>query len=348
MKFLQKILFFATVICCGIVHQVSAMLFFGPLGPFPRAIRAVIRLQGLQPVLTPPMDIATWDNALPSVVADDLFPANAFTIPNGRQVINSQIIHEMFHYFRTIRRKPHVALARIVIVDVNGDQYTYAIPRVFVSGASCRNAILRWSFPQAHLINYQNLDNAITPPGGALPIVGQPQPRPIDNIIKGIEDYGFACQLSAQYQSFAHSERAAILCILFDAAYSIVNALTIFYLTVPRRIAQIVVQIKIANIRGVCRNCRCFFNHTSGINNAHEVPGRGIFRPRPGAPICNFGNPNHIGNGNYLIRNEMLISILGAIMRNPVPQINVRVSHITAIMPLIAPLGPLASVVNGF
>jgi hypothetical protein len=344
MKFLQKILLIVMIGAFGgSSYQVYAMVLFGALPVFPPAPPgAVVRIGPATAVA--PIDINNWDNALPSTIANDIFPAGAFTIPGNPAVANNAIIHEMFHYFRSGGRKPHVALARIVIIGTNGTRYVYAIPRVFVSGANHNNAIVRWNVP-ARLVNYLNLANAIIPV--VLPL-GLPPARPIDNIVKGIGDYDFTCQLNGQYTSFAHSERAAILSVLYDANDSIGNAIAIFNAMVPPAvgIAQVVVQIKIAHVNGVCASCRRFFNHTSGINNAYEIPGLGVFRPRPGAPACNFGNPTNVGNVNYLIRDYMIAPVIAMALN--VPQVNLRVSHITVGIPLAIPAAPLASVVNGF
>lgn len=341
MNFLRKILL-VVITSVFVANKTFAMIPFGAAAAFPPTPPGAVLIRIGPATAAPPIDINVWDNGLPSTIADDIFPANAFNIPGAHAVNNGSLIHEMFHCFRSGGRKPHIALVRIVIIGTNGDRYVYAIPRIFVSGANHNNAIGRWNVP-ACLAHYPNLNNAINLPALALPAVGLPPIRPIDGIVKGIGDYGFTCQLNGQYTSFAHSERAAILCILYDANYSMNHALAAFNTAAPPgvAIAQIIIQIKISHVNGICASCRRFFNNTAGINNAHDIPNFGVFRPRFGAPVCIFGNPVAVGYTNYLVRNYLNA------MGNNIP-VNLRISHITAGIRSRVPVVPLASAINGF
>ena len=107
---------------------------------------------------------------------------------------------------------------------------------------------------------YPNLAAALAVPalfGGA---------RPIDDLIKGIGDYAYTAAVGA-FQHFAHSERAAILCLLYDANHSIeaaVNTLPPIVGAVPP--IQIISQIKIIHPTGICRSCGVLLGNRADVN----------------------------------------------------------------------------------
>jgi hypothetical protein len=345
MKYIKTFLFVISVL--AIQHNICAMAAFGgPLAPFGPLVApgAVINIVPVAAVV--PIDIDIWDTALPSTVANDIFPPNAFgnawvAIPNGN------VVHEVFHYFRNAN-VPHVALMRIVIIGTDGNRYTYPIRQIFVSGIfgfMAGGAIGRWNVP-ANLGNYPNLNNALN--NLAFAVV-----RPIDNLIKGIGDYGFGCQNNQGQPAFyAHSERAAILCLLYSIAPdSIEDAVAAFNVVAPAiAIAQIVIQMKIAHMGGTCAaHCQPFLNNLSMVDNGYILPsafGAGLARiNRATVPpgLCLFGPLAQFGNIAFTTRPH-----LAAKSGVPAANIHLRVSHIPGAIPLAIPGAALPTFVNGF
>jgi hypothetical protein len=171
---------------------------------------------------------------------------------------------------------------RIVIIDGNNVGYVYPIPYVFVSGIDGGNAINRWA--QRLLPVHVSLNNAINNVnilfGGV---------RPIDNLIKGIGDYAFSCALQGQFQFYAHSERTAVLCLLYDINQSIEDAVNA--LPAGTVIQRIVIQIKIAHQTRVCAACRSFINSNAVMDNANGNAIAANFNPVFGGNIRNAVSP---------------------------------------------------------
>lgn len=334
-----KLFLFLVFVFTGNFHTI-ALTPVGPLGQFVGAARGVIRLRSRAM-----MDINTWDSASFSDVANDMFHPNAF----GANSNVGSVVHEMFYCFRHLPNKPHVALARIVIIGTDGKQYIYSIPRVFVSGRNKNMAIRKWS-----MRNVQgccpNLTNAIIPQGGALPANGIPQPQPIEQIVKGIEDYGFSCASHGQYQCFAHSERSAILSILYDREYSIAEAIRKFNTRFPRVwISKLVIQIKIAHINGMCSSCKHFFDHHSKINPAYIHPiAQNAFGNQNNQRLGMFGSQQNAGYRTYEVRRD-IANVLRVTQGHGSVPISLRISYVTTNpIPLMIPMAPLASSVQGF
>jgi hypothetical protein len=347
MRYIKTFLFIISV--SATQQNISAMIAFaGPLPPFGAAAPGVLIGIGPGIAAVAPIDIDIWDATLPSNAANNILPANAFggvgvVIPNGN------VVHEMFHYFRNFDNKPHVALMRIVIIGANGNRYIYPVQQVFVSGifgsfglAGAATATTRWN-NHNHIGIYPNLNNALNN-------IAFAAARPIDNLVKGIGDYGFGCQQPGQPAFYAHSERAAILCLLYSIAPdSIEDAVVAFNGTAPLiGIAQIVIQMKIAFAVGTCvANCQPFLNNLSMVDNGCILPsafgvGGRINRGTIPPALCLFGGANF---GNVIFNTRAYLAAKSGIAA---VNIHLRVSHIPGAIPLAIPGAPLATLVNGF
>jgi hypothetical protein len=226
------VIFFQLISVLSVVN-VLAMLRYDDVMP-PAAMLHRNNLQN--------MDIMAWDEDNLRNVADNIFPANTF----GNITVGN-LIDDMVRIFHAPgQNNPHIALARVVLIDVQASRYTYNIPYVFVSGMSQNTAVATWTvnhnvgvIPGMPLNPFPYLDAAINN-------------NALDRSIKGIADYRFT---TLNPQNHAHSERAAVLCLLYSNKYSIEHIMTDYAGVGLPAVAEIVIQIKIAHGIGMCGDC---------------------------------------------------------------------------------------------
>ncbi|MDR2723974.1 MAG: hypothetical protein LBB25_02065 [Holosporaceae bacterium] len=295
------------------------MLAFADLAPYP-AIQNWQNPQRIGPPIQSvnPADIPNWDAFNMQQAVSSIFQDNAF----GQGTHANNIIVDMFNCF--IQNMPHIALMRVVVVR-GTDRYAYSIPYVFVSGITGAAATLRWSnYLNAHPHHgYDSLEAALAVQPG------NDGMRPIDRIVKGIGDYGFAVTILGLAQDLAHSERAAALCLLYDAQHSIQDVIA----ALPQQhnappIGGIIIQIKVAHGDGSCHDCIRLFNEGALVANPpYQEPA---IQPRINrivggqAPVIFFDNGLHAMCTNFVLRQH-----LAAKSGIPINNIHIRVSHKT-------------------
>ena len=267
-----------------------------------------------------PADIQNWDNFNMVQAVDSIFPDNKF----GGGTHSRAVIADMFNCF-AMANMPHVALMRVVVVRGN-DRYAYSIPHVFVSGITGAAATLKWNsyLTTLPVAQYPALRAAL---GGVV--------RPIDTIVKGIGDYGFGVSEAGLAQMYAHSERAAVLCLLYDAQHSIQDVIAAVPVPAPPLLVpppEIIIQIKVAHGEGSCPDCRKLFNEAALVANPpYQLPSAfgAVARVDRGAivvaPLIEFDNGLHALCTNFILR-QHLSNKSGV----PIGNIHIRVSHKTA------------------
>jgi len=154
---------------------------------------------------------------------------------------------------------PHIAVMRVVIDIIDGQRYIFSIPYIFASRMKSQNAIRTWeNVEQQHMPNLYDAINKVQTVSGARP--------PINTIVKCIEDFSFT---TSNPGDFAHSERAAILCLLYDPIYSLKNIIKYIqksefsHILEGNKIKQVTIQIKVIHPEGACEHCKAFLNGKS-------------------------------------------------------------------------------------
>ncbi|MDR2067482.1 MAG: hypothetical protein LBP41_00635 [Holosporaceae bacterium] len=271
MEILQKILMIMTAAVVAGSMSVNGML--GPPAQVVAPLAGAYYAGAVPPPhmsliagLVPPADIDVFDASTLTAVSTQIFPVGAFGANVGGNLPVAAVIAEMEALFNSAypndgRIGGHIALARVVfetnnVAGNNSRNYVYPIPYVFVSGINGASAIVRWQnyflWVGLGLGFAQNLFNAI---------YDVSLPRPIYTRLKGIGDYLFLCLLDGQNQFYSHTERSAILCLLYDIANSLEDAAIALagQIAPGNAVQNIVVQIKIA-ANYVCQHCQNFLN----------------------------------------------------------------------------------------
>lgn len=216
------------------------------------------------------IDIDNWDYSTLNQIADDIFPFNYFANPAAPAINTQNVIDQIVDAFCRTRgalvHLNHMSLVRVV-VEYAGGRIVFPIPYIFVSGSHGALAVANWqAMPQRIAAASPDLMNAVANFGGLNAV---PQ---IVNVVKGVGDYGFECSDARHYQFFAHSERAAILCLLYDPVYSLENIINTFnaafVVGVVPQITKVYIQIK--NIKQSCSNCIGFLNGNSDVGEYAE------------------------------------------------------------------------------
>lgn len=238
------------------------------------------------------IDIDNWDYSTLDQIADDIFPVNYFANPVTQAINTQNVIDQIVDAFcitrDTLVHLNHMSLVRVV-VEYAGGRIVFPIPYIFVSGSYGALAVANWqAMPQRIAAASPDLMNAVANFGGLNAV---PQ---IVNMVKGVGDYGFACTAPA---SMAHSERAAIICLLYDPVYSLENIINAFnaafVVGVVPQITKVYIQIK--NIKQSCSNCIGFLNGNSGVGTyirpndfgtASVINAAGIFAAANDETVC--------------------------------------------------------------
>lgn len=263
----------------------------------------------------PPLDIRTWDQASMLEIVPHIFPHNSFGTADY-EIDNSAIIQAMCIAFQN-SGKNHITLARIVIDCENGSRFLYPIPYVFVSGRSGSTAIAEWS-----RINGL-LKTAIDVRTGLTTIT------PIEALTKGIGDYGYNAQGTC-YQQFAHSERAVILCLLYDAKNSLEHAVKLVVGDSSTAvIREITIQMKVLHFGGVCSSCNTFLGKNASYVSRIQMPNvfdasEKIIRDSESPYISFTGTMD--GRRNYLMDIHSWLAVKSGL---PIGEnkLKIRVSH---------------------
>jgi hypothetical protein len=260
-----------------------------------------------------PLGIQAWENATFQNAANEVFntglaqpQANAqeaeHNYATARDIVQNiavaiggignfmTMINAMSNRSNTSNDVPHIAVARVIILDAtapNPNAYVYPIPYLFLSGTTYPNAYYRWIHANIANINNANANN-------------------ISVLCKFINSYGIS---DAGAGGYCHSERAIGLCLaaqpLILDPFCLQNIVD-YHNAVHRanRAAHVIIQIKTS--RAICNGCQNFW-----MGDAWILEDAFCGQHAGGVPYDAFALLSHIILASLRVQTRVAGQVLG-------------------------------------